>query len=182
MHRAWKSGAQATAPTAPTAPSIGHATAGDPTTNTPPTKPGMWWFEMITEELLAIVTAAGLTPSHTNLNQVKDALDALYAPLAGNLTASSFTGANQSLGANGYQKLPGGLILQWGNTAVASMDAYTISFPIAFPTACQLAMGGWVGSDSVAGALGNATRTTTGISGNMNGSGAATVNWLALGY
>lgn len=47
---------------------------------------------------------------------------------------SEFTGANQSMGSGGYQKLPGGLILQWGSyTAAASDIAYTVSLPIAFP-------------------------------------------------
>lgn len=42
----------------------------------------------------------------------------------------------QSLGAgNGYQKFPGGLIIQWGiNTAS------TVTFPIAFPIACRSVM------------------------------------------
>ncbi len=50
---------------------------------------------------------------------------AAYAPL------SSF-GTSQA--ATGYQKLPGGLILQWGLTVVSS--ATVASFPIAFPSAC----------------------------------------------
>ena len=33
---------------------------------------------------------------------------------------------------SGYQKLPGGLIIQWGTVAAGS----NITFPIAFPTAC----------------------------------------------
>lgn len=48
--------------------------------------------------------------------------------------AAAFQGGNQSLAGSGYQKLPGGLILQWttGNTS-ASADV-TWTFPIAFPT------------------------------------------------
>lgn len=88
----------------------------------------------------------------------------------------------KSLGINGYLTLPGGVILQWGTTAVASLDAYTITFPTAFPTACQLALGGWTGVDSVVGVLGNVTRTTTQLTGNLNGTGAGTINWFALGY
>lgn len=62
-----------------------------------------------------------------------------------NITISSagdFTGANQSLAANGYQKLPGGLVLQWGTVAVGDTLAGTpgstgtITFPTAFPTGC----------------------------------------------
>ena len=47
-------------------------------------------------------------------------------------SASDFIGANQSLAATGYQKLPGGFIMQWGVYTTTA----TISFPIAFQTAC----------------------------------------------
>lgn len=52
---------------------------------------------------------------------------------SGNLATSNFTGSNQSLSTNGYQKLPGGLIVQWGTTTETTA---TVSFPTAFPTAC----------------------------------------------
>ena len=50
-------------------------------------------------------------------------------------SSGSFT---QSLAANGWTKLPNGLILQWGTTSAVSMDnpGVTINFPIAFPNAC----------------------------------------------
>jgi hypothetical protein len=38
-----------------------------------------------------------------------------------------------SMGANGYTKLPNGLILQWGNVAANSSGLATLTFPIAFP-------------------------------------------------
>lgn len=43
-----------------------------------------------------------------------------------------FTGANQSLATPGYQRLPGGLILQFG--FVSGFSGYTITLPFAFPT------------------------------------------------
>ena len=48
----------------------------------------------------------------------------------------SLKGANQSLSANGYQKLPGGLIFQWGYVTESTSGTDYKSFPIAFPTAC----------------------------------------------
>lgn len=64
------------------------------------------------------------------------------------------TGANQvpdmnSFGfssiANGYQKFPGGIILQWGAFAVAAtagaVGSTDVSFPIAFPTAFRSLVG-----------------------------------------
>ena len=43
----------------------------------------------------------------------------------------AFRGANQSLSANGYQKLPGGLIIQWGGLNITT--GTVVTFPIAFP-------------------------------------------------
>ena len=53
----------------------------------------------------------------------------------------AFQGANQSLVANGYQKLPGGMILQWGSVG-AHVGTAVVTFPVAFPNflcsyACQ---------------------------------------------
>lgn len=43
-----------------------------------------------------------------------------------------------SLAANGYQKLPSGLIVQWGLTGGAAQNVLTtVTLPIAFPTACR---------------------------------------------
>lgn len=55
--------------------------------------------------------------------------------------ATALEGANQSLTTSGYQKLPGGLIVQWqGAVHTAGKNtAQTFSFPIAFPNA-QLSM------------------------------------------
>lgn len=48
--------------------------------------------------------------------------------------AAALQGANQSMAASGYQKLPGGLIIQWG--AIPSVGSgITVTFPLAFPNA-----------------------------------------------
>lgn len=41
-----------------------------------------------------------------------------------------------SLAGNGYQKLPNGLIIQWGSITTAAGSA-VVTFPIAFPGACR---------------------------------------------
>lgn len=49
--------------------------------------------------------------------------------------ADAFKGANQSLSTNGYQRLPGGLIIQWGRLAIGdtARDYFgSTAFPIAF--------------------------------------------------
>jgi hypothetical protein len=43
-------------------------------------------------------------------------------------------GAGQSLAANGWQRLPSGLIMQWGSAT--STGNVTVAFPTAFPNAC----------------------------------------------
>lgn len=52
------------------------------------------------------------------------------------LQLANFTGANQSLNANGYQRLPGGLIMQWGRTPSVGIDSSAaVTFPTAFTSA-----------------------------------------------
>ena len=58
-----------------------------------------------------------------------------WSSTAPSVSQSSFTGANQSLGASGYQKFPGGLIIQWALLTITG-NPTTWTFPIAFPTAC----------------------------------------------
>lgn len=49
----------------------------------------------------------------------------------------AFQGANQQNGVNGFQKLPGGWIIQRGNVTQNSQTTQTYTFPTAFPTACR---------------------------------------------
>jgi hypothetical protein len=57
------------------------------------------------------------------------------ALLTPSLLASAFQGSNQSLtSGGGWQKIPGGLILQWG-AANTSAGTGVWNYPIAFPTA-----------------------------------------------
>ena len=45
----------------------------------------------------------------------------------------AFTGANVRLAINGYQKLPSGLIIQWGSTLSNGVGYSDFTYPIAFP-------------------------------------------------
>jgi len=94
MDRSYASGAAGSAPAAPASPSIGYPTAGNPGTGTPATKPGPYWYHQITEELLAIISAAGITPAQGTLTQLASAIQSgkLFSSAAGGtpdaLTAS----------------------------------------------------------------------------------------------
>ncbi len=97
------------------------------------------------------------------------------------LVPSNF--AQQSKTANGYQKLPSGIIIQWGQVTTYNSDT-TVTFPIAFPTGVLQA--GNIGKTvfDVADANGlftdNYTTTTMRI-----GSGtttSTTSRWIAIGH
>lgn len=98
-----------------------------------PSIPGGEWFNMMTDEMLAVLAAAGITPDKANHTQLAAALAAMFP------NKTTFAA---SLAANGYQKLPSGLIIQWGSVefnflAPPQTLAVTVTLPIAFPTAAR---------------------------------------------
>ena len=107
---------------------------------------------------------------------------------------NAMKGANQSLGANGYQKLPGGLIMQWGTVSVTSAGSgsgseVAVTFPIAFSTACDSIQATVeMGAGAVTGNIStyHRSKSTTGVNIGLDhseGAGAGThdVSWLAIG-
>lgn len=66
--------------------------------------------------------------------------------------AEAFQGANQSLGVNGFVRLPNGLLLQWGQATADASGKITGSWPTAFTTAVYQAI-----ANSGAGATGTTT-------------------------
>jgi len=99
------------------------------------------------------------------------------------------SGFVKSLAANGYQKLPSGLIIQWGNVSTNSSGFASVTFPIAFTSNVFSAFA--TATNSVAGnALANIgafTNTTLSIYGTNGASGSPGIagilnlNWLAIG-
>ena len=88
-----------------------------------------------------------------------------------------------SKAANGYQKLPSGLIVQWGtftgnNTANTSDN---VVFPIAFPTACVLGIGNYNSTIADEFQATVDTLTTTSMNVTHNTASLAML-WFALGY
>lgn len=103
---------------------------------------------------------------------------------------SQFTGSNQSLAASGYQKLPGGLILQWVSVSVtgASDTDVSVTWPIAYPTACRAVLPSVVDPSTASGNESNflglsvISRSTSGgaIAMGQNGGGARDVTLLVF--
>lgn len=125
-----------------------------------------------------------------NLNKVEvKPLGITAAQIASN--AVSFikllsTDWTSSLGASGYQKLPSGLYIQWGVTgSIASAAAATVTFPIAFPTACFQVIPA-IQNDSAAvttatGQWGSGGYSTTGCSIYNRTSVSCNFNYIAVG-
>ena len=90
-----------------------------------PTTPEDFWFHMVQEELLGVLTMAGIAPNKSDLNQVAAALVATFTK---NTDFPAFF--NQ----NGWQKLSSGLIIQWGLSAPTTTSV-AVTFPVAFPNA-----------------------------------------------
>lgn len=94
-----------------------------------------------------------------------------------------------SLSSNGYQKLPSGLIIQWGNSSSLGTGSpnCSVTFPVAFPNACFASyatlsgttQGGYVNSNP------GATKTT-GIFTLFNAGGSITsawsFQWISIGW
>lgn len=170
-----------------------------------------------------VITEAGMIPDHDVLTQLRDAIQTLItaslAPDASetvkgileiatdaeaqNFTAdkaidgaklnAAFKGSNQSLNANGYQKLPGGLIVQWGtfaNSASGSgISVATGTFPIAFPNAAFSAVvsrdnGGVATGDVIEIQALTTTQITASLIDRANGGPvqANSVRYLAIGW
>lgn len=90
-----------------------------------------------------------------------------------------------SLATAGYQKLPSGLIMQWGTTASINGDSsLAITFPTAYTTACLTVQvtgkGGYV-TGTQAYSFGTGATTTTGFT--IYNDGQAMIStWFSVGY
>lgn len=89
------------------------------------------------------------------------------------LLSAAFQGGNQTLSTSGYQKLPGGLIIQWG-TYLAG--ATSVSFPITFPNLCMWTSANGISTTVVSIVL---TRSATGFTINSNTPAGV---FAAIGY
>lgn len=131
-------------------------TEGNPLSATPATILAAEWLNVLQEEIAHVIEESGgtLDQTGTDKEQLYTAIIALITAAvptidfanntssnAGTATDEALTPANfgsqQSKTANGYLIFPGGLIVQWGNTAAITTDArVTVTFPLAFPNAC----------------------------------------------
>lgn len=88
----------------------------------------------------AAITGTTITASTGFVGNLTGNVTGTVSGNAGTVTngvyTTNFTSSNQSLGTNGYQKLPGGLIMQWCESGTVSGEQdITVSYPISFPSA-----------------------------------------------
>ena len=106
---------------------------------------------------------------------------AQIAQMIGN--SAAFTA---SKGSTGYQKLPSGIIIQWGSVgSVASGSGATATFPVAFPNSFLSAVASFVNTGGISGSAagGWGIQTASNMTVFNNGSaGASSISWIAIGY
>lgn len=97
----------------------------------------------------------------------------------GAITLSNLASFGKSLGTDGYQKFPGGLMIQWGYQSVNS-TSQAVSFPISFSSVYAIVGGAESGNSSSGGFFRASGLSTTGFTW-APGSSAAKGWWLAIG-
>ena len=90
----------------------------------------------------------------------------------------------KSLATNGYLKLPGGLIIQWGSASITAVgNGISVPYPIVFPTAVLAVTASQAGNSSSAGTvvIGLGNLTAAGFDA-WASSGTPGFTWIAVGY
>jgi hypothetical protein len=107
------------------------------------------------------------------------------ATVTNGVYTTNFTGSNQSTSTNGFQKLPGGLIIQWGRgislpqgSAVATV---TNNFPIAFNTCHVFVATLFDNTTTIDGDTLSTVFTNTGYGVRARAGSNRSYSWIAIG-
>lgn len=110
--------------------------------------------------------------------------DAVFGGSLSATASNTFNLGTSSIAANGYSRLPNGLLMQWGTTATINQDGTgSVTFPIAFsatPYCIQITIRGTKntgssGTDSIS------AQSTTGFTIEHGADGNVTFYWMAIG-
>ncbi|EOT2133521.1 phage tail protein [Escherichia coli] len=147
------------------------------------------------ERIFINTTEGNLSDPNSNGTGWKDILS--YLGLGEAAKRNVGTGENQvpdmnsfgnSLTANGYQKLPGGMIIQWGSFSISptggSVGTVDITLPVAFPAACRSVNALISTNDPSARSVGFDTGGTNRTKIRFTYTSATTnsIYWMAVGY
>ena len=136
-------------------------------------------------EVAFVVPSAVTQVASTAQAQAQTTNNVFISPLA---LGNAFKGSNQSLITNGFQKLPGGLIIQWGGSAfIPSGGNLTFALNVGFPNALLTAYTTHANSASDVAADSNYIASIRGFtSGSLTlrnlGPLSAQYYWFAIGY
>lgn len=156
-------------PAPATAGTPGYFGRGNLATGSPPTTLSADWANMVQEELMAVVTSAGLTPSKTNNAQLLAAIGVILQPYA--LIATS-----GKISAAGDLNPAAGIITNGFNVSSVtwSSSRITVAYTNSIAKPAPVVMGGDSanGSSSHSAFWGSgSSNTTTGFSANFGVSG-----------
>lgn len=113
----------------------------------------------------------------TELSAHTSRTDNPHSVTAAQIGAADLTSFVNSKAANGYQKLAGGLIIQWGVATLSGNTLSTVTLPIAFPTAFVSVTANAQNAPIFVSSL-----TTTNFQVFPSSANSQTVYWIAIGY
>lgn len=165
-------------------PNVVSIGAKDPTN---PLNSAFWTVAFV--EKSAFDSLASTVATHTtqigNGSGVTD--PAAWRAALSAVALTAFTGANQSLAENGFQKLPGGLVVQWGNpvSSISPGGSLAVTFPTAFTTDCfvVIPIPQSTSANTNEYSVGYFNKTTSGFTATNNSatSGIVEISWVAIG-
>lgn len=148
----------------------------------PSTTTARFWLDVYSkaEVYMKGEVDAKTTVSSTAQSQAWTSNTTLITPLR---LAEAFQAANQSLLSTGFQKIPGGLIVQWGLVNIPGNTTQVITFPVAFPNTCFIVVdsSGNTSTTDIAQSQQIAAPSTTGYSARSKTAIASTHRWVAIG-
>lgn len=110
---------------------------------------------------------------------------AQWLMIGGNAQLRYTQSFSHAIASNGYQKLPSGLIIQWGLNAAGTTSAgAAVTFPLAFPNACFQVIASDSGNQDYAYGCGTPSKNGFVLTGGVAGGASYTngaARWVAIG-
>jgi hypothetical protein len=98
------------------------------------------------------------------------------------VSSPSTLGFTQSLGTNGWTKLPNGLIIQWGAYSMPAINTNTVSLPITFPNGAFRAVVGYANATNSGGNSSYTAITQSTITLYNGDIETKVISYVAIGY
>lgn len=129
-----------------------------------------------------------ITPSGNIVGNITGNITGNSGTVTNGVYTTNFTGSNQSITTNGYQKLPGGLTIQWGIAyGIGPDETVTVNLPVAFQSifvyaniAVQDVYGG--NEEAVIPFITITNGSNFNVKNTDNDTGIGTYRWIAVGF